>query len=134
MENLKHKAQEIIDIWNQKDIQALHKLYGEHTTFFDPLLNDSIKGKTILGYAQGIYNAFPDLEFVVKGITASENLAMVEWIQKGTNTGEIMQKPATGRYIEIPAVSVIRFDKGSFVSQRDYWDLRKLWNDLFQKV
>ncbi len=133
MENIRNKAQQIIDVWNQKDIEALQKLYGEHTTFFDPLLNDNIAGKTILGYAQGIYDAFPDLEFVVMGITTSDNMAMVEWVQKGTNTGEIMQKPATGRYIEIPAVSVIRFDGDTFVSQRDYWDLKKLQVDLFQK-
>ncbi len=133
MENIRKKAQQIIDVWNQKDIEALQKLYEEHTTFFDPLLNDNIAGKTILGYAQGIYDAFPDLEFVVTGITTSDNMAMVEWVQKGTNTGEIMQKPATGRYIEIPAVSVIRFDGDTFVSQRDYWDLKKLQVDLFQK-
>ncbi len=125
MEVTEQMAQNIIDVWNQKDISALQKLYGDHTTFFDPLLNDNIKGKTILGYAQGIYAAFPDLEFVVKGITTSKNMAMVEWIQQGTNTGDVMGKPATGKYIEIPAVSVVRFEGGTFISQRDYWDLKK---------
>ncbi|GAA4274721.1 ester cyclase [Aquimarina gracilis] len=133
MENITQSAQHIIDVWNAKDLDRLYTLYGEHTTFFDPLLNGEIKGKTILGYAQGIYDAFPDLEFVVKDITTADRIAMIEWIQKGTNTGDIMGKPATGRYIEIPAVSVIRFNTDSFLSQRDYWDLKKLLDDLFGK-
>ncbi len=133
MEDTKQKAQNVIDTWNTKDLDALQKLYGEDTTFFDPLLNDDIKGKTILEYAQGIYDAFPDLEIVIKGITTADNLAMIEWVQKGTNTGDVMRKPATGRYVEIPAVSVFRFNGTSFVSQRDYWDLKKLVIDLFQE-
>ncbi|MCK8520010.1 ester cyclase [Aquimarina sp. D1M17] len=132
MNSLTEKAKNIIDVWNQKDITKLNELYGEETTFYDPLLDGTIKGKTLLGYAKGIYAAFPDLEFVIQGITVSDNLAMVEWVQKGTNTGEIMGKPATGRYVEIPAVSVIRFDGSSFVSQRDYWDMKKLYSDLFK--
>lgn len=132
MEAIQQKAQHIIDVWNEKDLMKLQQVYGEDTTFFDPLLNDTIKGKTILGYALGIYDAFPDLEFVIKGITAGDNLAMVEWVQEGTNTGDIMGKPATGRYIEVPAVSVMRFDGDTFISQRDYWDLKKLVQDLFQ--
>ena len=131
MKDVRQKAQKVIDIWNQKDIKALQELYGEHTTFYDPLLDGEIKGQTLLHYAQGIYNAFPDLEFVVKGITASDGIAMVEWSQNGTNTGEVMGKPATGKYIEIPAVSVMRFDGDTFVSQRDYWDMKKLTKDLF---
>lgn len=131
MKNIEKKAQEVIDVWNSKDLNALQRLYGDTTGFYDPLLGKEIKGEAILAYAKGIFEAFPDLEFIVKGIAASENLAMVEWSQNGTNSGLIMGKPATGRYVEIPAVSVVRFDGNQFISQRDYWDMKSLLEDLF---
>ncbi len=65
--------------------------------------------KNILLHAKDIYESFPNLKFVVKDIATSADIAMVEWGQNGTNTGEVLGKTATGRYVEIPAVSVFRF-------------------------
>ncbi len=132
MIELETNARNLVDVWNSQDLNALKYLYGDDAVFFDPLLGAEIKGDEIITYAMGIYKAFPDLQFVTKGIAASEGLAMIEWSQNGTNTGEILGKPATGRFIKIPAVSVLRFNtEGSLVSHYDYWDMKKLLNDLF---
>ncbi len=124
-------AHQIIDTWNTKDLDQLAALYGEEIPFFDPLLDREIKGEHLLKYAQGIYDAFPDLVFKVKKVASGPSVAMVEWVQCGHNTGPIMGKPATNRYIEVPAVSVLSFAEDTFIGQRDYWDLQLLTKALF---
>ena len=127
------KAKYLVDVWNSQDMNAIRELYQHDAVFYDPLLGNEIKGEQIEQYAAGIYKAFPDLQFVVKSIAVSDKLAMAEWSQNGTNTGEILGKPATGRYIEIPAVSVLRYtDSGNLISHYDYWDMKKLLTDLFK--
>ncbi len=133
MIDIESKAKELVDVWNSQDLNLIQDLYKYDAVFYDPLLGTEIKGENILTYAKGIYEAFPDLQFVVKDIAISKGLAMAEWSQNGTNTGEILGKPATGRYIEIPAVSVLRFnEEGHLISHYDYWDMKKLLNDLFK--
>lgn len=129
IENL---AKSIIDIWNEKDLTKLQGVYGTDIPFFDPLLGRAIKGDEIIEYAKGIYEAFPDLVFKVESIATGKDVAMVQWVQCGKNTGPILGKAPTQRYIEIPAVSVITTKEGKLESHRDYWDMKKLANDLFK--
>lgn len=127
------KARHLVDVWNSQNLNAIKELYQHDAVFYDPLLGNEIKGQQITQYAEGIYKAFPDLQFVVKDIAVSNGIAMAEWSQNGTNKGEILGKPATGRYIEIPAVSVLRYDdSGNLISHYDYWDMKKLLTDLFK--
>ncbi len=126
------KGKEVINTWNQKDLSALAALYGEHIPFFDPLLNKAIKGKEIIHYAKSIYEAFPDLEFVIDHIAEGEQVVMVQWRQCGVNSGPVLGKPATNRYIEIPAVSVLNFKDGNLIAHRDFWDMKQLAKDLFK--
>lgn len=129
--SLEALAQNVIDVWNSKDIDQLRQLYGMQGSFFDPLMTKPVTGASIIHHAEGIYAAFPDLVFDLRQITIGENVAMAEWSQNGTNNGPIFGKPATGRYIEVPAVSVLNFSGNTLLSHRDYWDLKKLLNDLF---
>jgi hypothetical protein len=59
-----------------------------------------------------------------------ENMVMTRWTQCGSNTGEIMENPATGRYIEIPATSEIRFKKERLTSRYDYRDMLQFLKGL----
>lgn len=131
MNELKAKALELINAWNAHDVDLLAQLYGEKIGFHDPLLGKVIKGEEVLEYAKSIYSAFPNLEFVIKNVAVGDQVVMVEWSQNGTNEGAIFGQAATGRYIEIPAVSVLSFQDDEVVLHQDYWDMKKLQKDLF---
>jgi len=122
----------IVDAWNQQDLEALKKIYGSNAAYFDPLLKKYIKGNAILAYAQGIFTAFPDLELKVISRASNVDLIMFERMQCGTNTGTMLGREATGRYIEIPAVSVLKMKEGQLISHTDYWDLKQLMMDLYR--
>lgn len=126
-----HKiATEVMAAWNNKDLEKLAALYNEEVVFFDPLLAKEIRGKAIIDYAASIFAAFPDVHFVIKSEAVGKDVVMIEWVQCGTNSGSIIGRPATNRYLEVPAVSVIKFDQGRLLSHYDYWDLAKVMSDL----
>ncbi len=56
MDEIKSKAQKIIDVWNSKNLELITELYKNDVVFFDPLLGVEIKGDNILLYAKGIYD------------------------------------------------------------------------------
>ena len=121
--DLKDRCRQVISAWNTKDIDALKVIYAQKAIFFDPMVGKEITGDFIIQYAQSIFLAFPDLRFNIQDMAAGQDVVMTQWVQCGTNTGSIMGNPATGRYIEIPAVSVIRFRKDRLLSHHDYWDM-----------
>ncbi len=131
MANLDRMIDEIIDAWNRDDSAVLQRHYGLQAVFSDPIFPDGISGQAIIDYSQAIHAAFADVEFVVHAKVIAADVAMVEWTQVGTNSGAMLGRPATHRYIEIPAVSVVKFDGDRLASHRDYWDAAKLMQDLY---
>lgn len=125
---IEHK---IIEAWNTKNYHMMRSIYGKEVTVFDPLINRIITGDKILGYAQAVFTSFPDHQFKVVSIAHGKNVTMIEWIQCGTNTGPIIGRPPTNKYIEIPAVTVLKLEEGRLLSQYDYWDMKKLTEELF---
>lgn len=121
--DLKDRCTRIIDAWNAKDIAALTAIYGTKGIFYNPMVGKEIRGDFFIQYAGSIFQAFPDLAFNILDMAQGNNVVMVQWIQCGTNTGEIMGNPPTGNCIEIPSVSVMRFKKDKLLSHHDYWDM-----------
>ncbi len=121
--DLKDRCIRVIDAWNAKDLDALKTIYGNKAIFYDPMVGKEINGDFLIQYAQSIFTAFPDLRFKIQDMAVGQDVVMTQWTQCGTNTGQIMGNPATGKYIEIPAASVIRFKKDKLTSHHDYWDM-----------
>jgi len=53
--------------------------------------------------------AFPDLRFEPEDYVASEDKVVVRVRATGTNTGEFMGMPATGKSIDIQLIDIVRF-------------------------
>ena len=53
--------------------------------------------------------ALPDMRVKVHEIVAERDLVSVYWTASGTNTGEGMGFPATGRKITVPGMTLFRF-------------------------
>jgi len=72
----------------------------------------------------------PDTKFEIVSVIANEEYAAVEWIWKGTNSvgWDFMGIPATGKYFELPGVSVMEIENQKIIRNSDYWD----WNTFMQ--
>ncbi|MGH7601513.1 MAG: ester cyclase, partial [bacterium] len=62
--------------------------------------------------------AFPDLQVTVEDIIAKGDKVWVYTTMRGTNKGEFMGMPATGKKIEVKGIDIVRFVNGKAV---EHW-------------
>jgi len=56
--------------------------------------------------------AFPDLQFTVDDQVAEGDKVVTRWTGRGTNTGELMGMPPTGKKAVVTGISIERFSNG----------------------
>lgn len=79
---------------------------------------------------QGLRASFPDIRATIEQVFASGDwvAALLTWT--GTNTGEFMGKPATGKTISISEIEIVRCQDGRIVELRQVADLASLMAQL----
>ena len=78
--------------------------------------------------------AFPDGEVKVVNVIVQDDWAVVEFVNRGTQTGPLHSSlgtfPATGRRMEVRYCSVMRVADGMVVEGRDYYDSASIARQL----
>jgi len=78
---------------------------------------------------------FSDFAFEVTRVTASDTLAHVEWVLKGTNDGAIKRGiPATGRRLHTAGIDIVEVAQGKIVRARRLYDRRAMFEQLGLQV
>ena len=126
-------AREFIDAWDSHDIDKLCSLFADEFVYLEVASgrNYSIKSN-LYSYANLTIVGIPDTKFEIVSVMANEKFAAVEWIWKGTNTvgWDFMEIPATGKYFELPGVSVMEIENQKIKRNSDYWD----WNTFMRLI
>jgi len=116
-------AQRYFDAWNQHDAGAIVATFAETGFYSDPVTLGPLTGAAIGAYAQGLWDAFPDLSFEIVSIAENTSgLVSVEWVMKGTNGGPFNGLPPTGATVVLPGADFIRVDAGTIHSVQGYFD------------
>ena len=116
-------AQRYFDAWNQHDAGAIVATFAETGTYADPVTPGPLTGAAIGAYAQGLWDAFPDLSFEIVSVTENASgLVSAEWLMKGANTGPFNGLPPTGAAVVLPGADFIRVDAGKIHSVHGYFD------------
>jgi steroid delta-isomerase-like uncharacterized protein len=63
--------------------------------------------------------AFPDLRFDPQDVIASDDKVVVRVRATGTNTGDFMGMPATGKSMDMQLIDIVRFDDDGV--GREHW-------------
>lgn len=70
-----------------------------------------------------IFAGYPDSKMGVSRVFAAKNIAVVQWVMTGTNTGEMMGMKATGKPVGFNGASVLWFnDDGLIAKEHVYLD------------
>ena len=80
--------------------------------------------------ARGWKQAFPDLSIVPEKLVAEGDLVSVYWTARGTNAGEGNGLPATGKHLELSAVTIWRVVDGRITDEWSAFD--QLWRGSSQ--
>src|SRR5215467_5022669 len=116
-------AQRYFDAWNKHDAAAIVAAFAERGTYEDPVTPGPLTGPAIAAYAQGIWDAFPDLSFeIVSATEGGSGPLSAEWLMKGTNRGPFNGLPPTNASVALPGADFIRVSDGKIDSVKGYFD------------
>ena len=76
--------------------------------------------ETMKAFALALRSGFSGLRVTTEDIIAEGDLVACRFTMTGTNTGEFMGMPATGRPVSVPGVDILRFKHGKVV---EHWGL-----------
>jgi predicted ester cyclase len=114
----------LITAWNAHEVDSIAAQYeadGKLTVIGMPEFagRDGIKTE-----AQMTLAAAPDFKVGVSRVFMKDNLAVVEWVVTGTNTGDTPQMKATKRPFGVHGASVVTFaDSGLIKEEHRYFDM-----------
>lgn len=70
-----------------------------------------------------LFMGFPDLEIAVEEIVADGDVVVVRSRLTGAQTGPFLGAPPSGAEVDVPDLTLFRFDSGRLVEQRYFTDL-----------
>jgi steroid delta-isomerase-like uncharacterized protein len=127
-------AQEYFNAWNQHDSAAILKMFAKTGKYTDPVAGQ-VHGTTLAGYADGLFNAFPDLSFEINSVVrADSDKVVARWNMKGTNTGLFNGLPPTDRTVTLPGADFITMTDEGITSVEGYFDSRVVPEQLGLQV
>ena len=121
--------------WDLGDPERGATVIAENCHFEDIARGELLPGPE--AYKRDYYRwreAFPDGEVKVVRVIVENNWAVVEFINRGTQTGPLHSSlgtfPASGRRMEVRYCSVMRVADGMVVEGRDYYDSNSIAKQL----
>jgi steroid delta-isomerase-like uncharacterized protein len=114
---------DVLQFWNAGDIEGIVAFYDDEIVWTNVALDEVYRGKSeVRGFLTRLFTAIPDLEFTVQFKIARGDNVSEQWRVRGTHLGTFMGIPATGRPVEIRALSMVTMREGKFLRDEFYWD------------
>ena len=105
------------------DMSLIDASTAEDAVTHDPALPDDPRGpEGFKQVVQGFRTAFPDLSLTVEEQCSDGDLVCTRWRSEGTNDGELMGMPATGKHVVVTGLSMDRVQDGKVVESWNQWD------------
>lgn len=136
MNEIERTVRQFHESWDLRDPERGVAVIAADCRFEDVARDEAQIGPD--GYRHDYHRwraAFPDGEVkIVNVITGSDGWAVVEFLNRGTQTGPLQSSlgdfPASGRRMEVRYCSVMRVRDGKVVEGRDYYDSASIARQL----
>jgi steroid delta-isomerase-like uncharacterized protein len=74
--------------------------------------------------------AAPDMRATIQELVAEGDKVAVAWTVEGTQQGELLGIPATGKHFRLPGMSIYRLAEGKIAEASEEWDRLDLLQQL----
>ncbi len=100
------------DGFNAHNLAIMDELFApdfvEHTPYGPPTQGREVAKQGI----GGAFAAMPDLRLTVEDVIAEGDKVTVRFVTTGTQTGDLMGIPATGKAVTTTTIEILRFEDG----------------------
>ena len=123
-------AREYNDAWNRRDWARWRELLHPEYTYTggDGQVQKGPEAGLAMGQMFG--NAFPDGKGDIQKITAAGDIAIVEFIGRGTHKGDLMGIAPTGRQVTVPVCDILEIRDNKIIAEREYMDMLTMMQQL----
>ncbi len=120
---------QVSEIWSKGNVDLIAAVYSED--FIGHFPEGTVRGHDgIRSSVESHRASFPDWTETVEEIIADGDRVAHRFTSRGTNLGEFLGKPATGKRVEISEVCVQRFEDGKIVELWVYPDIVSMQRQL----
>jgi steroid delta-isomerase-like uncharacterized protein len=84
----------------------------------------------VMAHWEELDRAFPDQLDEIVAIHHAEDVAILEFVSRGTHLGTLRGLPPTGRSFELPASAIFVFEGDRLVCERVYFDTGSFYRQL----
>jgi predicted ester cyclase len=126
------KCRRLLDtLWNKKDLRIADEMIAPNSVPHGPFTNESRLGpEGSKSFTSAFINGFPDVSMSLDDQEEDGDLVR-NWVTfSGTQTGQLLDIPPTGREATIQALITYRFAGGKIVENWAEWDVNDLMGQL----
>jgi steroid delta-isomerase-like uncharacterized protein len=119
------------DAFNTGDLSIVDEITAQDAVSHDPAMPEVAQGPDgYKGVIQTYRGAFPDLAFTIEDCFSDGDMVCIRWSSTGTNDGELMGMPPTGKSITSSGISIDKIADGKIVESWIQWDNLGLMQQL----
>ena len=119
------------EAFNTGDVSIADEIVAEGAPAHDAAMPEELSGPEALKKAVEIYRgAFPDLSLTIDDCFSDGDLVCIRWTSEGTNDGELMGMPPTGKRVKSEGISIDKIQDGKIVESWVHWDNLGLMQQL----
>ena len=116
-----------MEVLTKKNVQLIDEIYADQIQVGD---TGTIPREQFKAIAQMSITAFPDLVVEVKDQIAEGDKVVSRWTATGTQTGQFMSLPPTGRKVTIKAIHIHQIREGRIAALWEEIDMLGLQQQL----
>ena len=117
--------------WNSHDVEKIASFFTDDCVYEDVAVGAVSRGKEELkAFASTTFAAFPDFKVEPTSRFVAGDWAGTEWIMRGTQTGDLLGIPATGKSFSIRGASIRELHEGKIRRNADYWNMASFLQQL----
>ncbi len=118
-----------------KNIRILDELYDPEYKGYSPSNTKYPSSlKQSKNYYSRAFEAFPDLNFVIKDIFAKDDYVVVRYVFTGTHEAEYWLVAAKGYNVESGGILIYRLENGKIVEKRSEFNSLRLMNQMKNEI
>jgi steroid delta-isomerase-like uncharacterized protein len=104
------------------DATTMRGLFAPDWVDHDPLPGQPAGRDGAAYVVSTMHAAHPDLRFTIDDLVAVSDRVVVRWTLRGTNTGPMLGRPATGQPVELAAIVIFRIADGRIAERWAGWN------------
>jgi steroid delta-isomerase-like uncharacterized protein len=120
----------IEEVLNQQRLERADDLVKENFVELDPLPGQQQGREGLKAILGVLWEAFPDMHWVVKEMVAEGDKVVTRFIWTGTHRGAFLGIPSTGRSVEVKGVVIDRLENRKMADSRILMDTMGLMQQL----